>query len=591
MEFDKKPSTETGKHVESEAPKKVKKKRKTKESQTSAKKVIKAPVRAEILAEEHKKDDTKKEEKAKKTKKKAKKAAVAGVVAAGQGSEAVPASETSEKPKRKRVRRAEAPEKALSEEPVSEKSAAVSEPGVEAHEPAFAEDTFEVTILPHETTQEEGELFLSERWQRRADTAQQPLGETGDLEPGTEIDAPEDDSTSSGSSRTKTTTPSGTASSAYTGVAGGAVGATPRARATSASSGVPPVVPPGMTSPQGFGGGMPVAANLAPATAAMPATANRYSSRTAERRSLVAGILLGGIIEHVRHKRREKRMKVTHEKETKKQKEEQQFQRSEQLKNERKSEHVKTALERQLERLKKSPIENNHKKPLQNRKEETPISHSEMLDTTHRGATQAPEIKKTAKPEVQTAGSPSSFYEEYKRKFNIPEATATASAASRIERPPQNKTHEQPAPVPKQQLENIDQPVEISPDRRVETSAWHRIEVDKKTGQAVKNPELAYGEEFQNEQHQEQLRRQIAEASMESEKVKQNYMPIIDKTAVTSVETHDTNRPRLPEKTQKLSPITGAIQGLRDGAIDGKGVDIALWIVLFFIVVAIIALL
>jgi hypothetical protein len=38
---------------------------------------------------------------------------------------------------------------------------------------------------------------------------------------------------------------------------------------------------------------------------------------------------------------------------------------------------------------------------------------------------------------------------------------------------------------------------------RVETSAWHRIEVDEKTGKAVDNPEVAYGEEFKHEQRQE----------------------------------------------------------------------------------------
>lgn len=40
---------------------------------------------------------------------------------------------------------------------------------------------------------------------------------------------------------------------------------------------------------------------------------------------------------------------------------------------------------------------------------------------------------------------------------------------------------------------------------KVEASAWHRIEIDKKTGKAVENPDVAYGEEFQHEQ-QEVLR-------------------------------------------------------------------------------------
>jgi hypothetical protein len=47
--------------------------------------------------------------------------------------------------------------------------------------------------------------------------------------------------------------------------------------------------------------------------------------------------------------------------------------------------------------------------------------------------------------------------------------------------------------------------------RRIETSAWHRIEVDAKTGRAVDNPELEYGEEFKKEQKQERLAREASE--------------------------------------------------------------------------------
>ncbi len=42
--------------------------------------------------------------------------------------------------------------------------------------------------------------------------------------------------------------------------------------------------------------------------------------------------------------------------------------------------------------------------------------------------------------------------------------------------------------------------------RRVETSSWHRIEIDKKTGQVIDNPEIAYGEEFKREKQKEVLR-------------------------------------------------------------------------------------
>jgi hypothetical protein len=49
--------------------------------------------------------------------------------------------------------------------------------------------------------------------------------------------------------------------------------------------------------------------------------------------------------------------------------------------------------------------------------------------------------------------------------------------------------------------------------RRVETSAWHRIEVDAKTGKAVEDPEVAYGEEFKREKRQEVLRKDAAQTT------------------------------------------------------------------------------
>jgi hypothetical protein len=51
-----------------------------------------------------------------------------------------------------------------------------------------------------------------------------------------------------------------------------------------------------------------------------------------------------------------------------------------------------------------------------------------------------------------------------------------------------------------------EQPYSSPAGRRVETSAWHRYEIDATTGKLVDNPELAYGKEFKKEQKQERLR-------------------------------------------------------------------------------------
>ena len=47
------------------------------------------------------------------------------------------------------------------------------------------------------------------------------------------------------------------------------------------------------------------------------------------------------------------------------------------------------------------------------------------------------------------------------------------------------------------------QPPEIPPDRLVQNSVWHRIEIAASSGKAVEAPTLAYGKEFRQEQRQE----------------------------------------------------------------------------------------
>jgi|GEM_PF-1944817 len=57
-----------------------------------------------------------------------------------------------------------------------------------------------------------------------------------------------------------------------------------------------------------------------------------------------------------------------------------------------------------------------------------------------------------------------------------------------------------PIIVPEQpQVEQLNVP----PEHRVQTSAWHSIEIDAKTGKPVENPTFAYGEEYNKERAQE----------------------------------------------------------------------------------------
>jgi len=68
------------------------------------------------------------------------------------------------------------------------------------------------------------------------------------------------------------------------------------------------------------------------------------------------------------------------------------------------------------------------------------------------------------------------------------------------QQPEQMRAEKQPVAIPKQpQVEQLQVPAE----HRVESSAWLRTEVDKRTGKPVENPTFAYGEEYHKERAQE----------------------------------------------------------------------------------------
>ena len=77
------------------------------------------------------------------------------------------------------------------------------------------------------------------------------------------------------------------------------------------------------------------------------------------------------------------------------------------------------------------------------------------------------------------------------------EAPAAASAVEK------QKVTAEKLPLPPEEQEITEDTYTVSKDRKVESSAWHRIEVDAKTGRPILDPEVAYGEEFKREQRQE----------------------------------------------------------------------------------------
>ncbi|MFA5004445.1 MAG: hypothetical protein WC498_04185 [Candidatus Saccharimonadales bacterium] len=67
----------------------------------------------------------------------------------------------------------------------------------------------------------------------------------------------------------------------------------------------------------------------------------------------------------------------------------------------------------------------------------------------------------------------------------------------------QNRFENKPEKKPEAPLPEAPEQPELPADRRVETSAWHRIELDVKTGKPVDKPTLEYGREYYRERQQE----------------------------------------------------------------------------------------
>ncbi len=73
------------------------------------------------------------------------------------------------------------------------------------------------------------------------------------------------------------------------------------------------------------------------------------------------------------------------------------------------------------------------------------------------------------------------------------------------------QTPEQPS-LPVEERPITEEALTAPEGHRYETSAWHRIEIDEKTGRLVEKPAAEYGEAFQREQQQERLAREAAQA-------------------------------------------------------------------------------
>lgn len=281
--------------------------------------------------------------------------------------------------------------------------------------------------------------------------------------------------TATASSSSSSARPSSSATSSATGGSGGSGGRPP---APPAPPG-PPVMPPGPPyrrpaasrvynpnqtyGPSGYAA--PAAGNLAP-NLATPNTLNigrtienaeDYAYRRGRNRGLVAGLIVGGGIEHIRHKRREKRMERKFAAERKEQG--------------KKIENIRWDHIREAEAAKVREV--NAEK----------YRVSERVDVTA-GPVEARVIPAPSTAEAVRQRAEIQAEIEKKLAAERKETTRVLSKAEEIEQ------------------ERLREQLELAQGHHIERSAWHNIEVDSH-GKAVQETSFEYGHEYYKERGHE----------------------------------------------------------------------------------------
>lgn len=132
------------------------------------------------------------------------------------------------------------------------------------------------------------------------------------------------------------------------------------------------------------------------------------------------------------------------------------------------------------------------------------------------------------------------------------------------------------------QGESLDQRVELPDDHRLEQSAWHRIELDSKTGKVVESPTIAYGQEFKREQGREMWREPAEPVIPTSQSTadlftnlgQQPTMPIPQASTPPPTPIQHPDKPTVPTRVS-------------NGRVFSNATDAVLWIVFILVIFAI----
>jgi hypothetical protein len=214
------------------------------------------------------------------------------------------------------------------------------------------------------------------------------------------------------------------------------------------------------------------------------------ATREGQNRGVLAGLIAGGGYEHFKHKRREKRQAKRMKEQARKldKLQEQQAWQGRQH-------------EREVERLKRTAHEAEvSREPAQALLIEQPAQQIEQ----HRFSEGMPFPLPTPAGRFgeQPMERPTAWQNRPIEQMHVHGAESSSGTSEaplerdRAKREQEEKVRLAHVPAPAEQLE-------IPPEHRLQSSAWHSIEVDSRTGKPVENPVFEYGHEYYRERSQE----------------------------------------------------------------------------------------
>jgi hypothetical protein len=232
-----------------------------------------------------------------------------------------------------------------------------------------------------------------------------------------------------------------------------------------------------------------------------------YATKSGQQRGLVTGLFVGGLYEHFKHRRREK-------------------------KAEKRFKQQGKQLEQAKEDFKYKSQEQEQRQSETSRKL---VMAERRIDGAEKQATEHEKLSERA-------------------IAKLPEAAVVKSPENTLPmKQPEKLMARTPERVAAEEAEQLNVPA----DHRIETSAWHSIEVDSKTGKVVEQPTFAYGEEYHRERAPENIG-STDPASEGTHAVPETLADVTAASQIPSASTRDSTPPpvHLPNATLQGPPTS-----------------------------------